>query len=147
MARPIADFVVSISLDGVVTGHAHEALEVFELEEGEPDATLESELTESKKSDLHVPSEATLRNKSTEDAKRASGKLIIAEEIHQGHIGWKAMKMFFTSLGGQHPIRFFSLWLGGHFISYCMVSFNLWFLGYWSSQYEKHRPEDVPVVR
>ncbi|KAJ3544544.1 hypothetical protein NMY22_g2754 [Coprinellus aureogranulatus] len=28
-----------------------------------------------------------------------------------------------------------------------MHSFNLWFLGYWSGQYENHAPEDIPVLR
>jgi hypothetical protein len=146
LVRPIADFVVSIGAGGVVTGHAQDVPEAL-VKEREPSVILGTELTGGKRSDQHVPSEASLKTNLSEDAKRACGKLIIAEEIHKGHIGSKAMKLFFTSLGGRHPFRFFSLWLAGHFISYCMVSFNLWFLGYWGSQYENHHAKEVPVIR
>jgi hypothetical protein len=73
--------------------------------------------------------------------------LIVAEEVQQGNISWKALKILFKGLGGHHVVLFFTLWIGGHALENFMASFNLWFLGYWSSQYETHHRQDVAVVK
>ena len=79
--------------------------------------------------------------------KKASGKLIVAEEVQQGNISWKALELLLKGLGGRHFVLFFALWIGGHALETFIGSFSLWFLGYWSSQYETHPAEEVPVIR
>ncbi|KAJ3564973.1 hypothetical protein NP233_g7938 [Leucocoprinus birnbaumii] len=73
------------------------------------------------------------------------GKLIVAEEIEEGHVSWKSVKLFLLGLGGSHPVLFFSSFLGGLFVSDMVSTFQTWFLGYWSSQYATHDPSDVSV--
>jgi hypothetical protein len=79
--------------------------------------------------------------------KKAAGKLIAAEEIHGGSGGWEPMKFFVKALGGDHLTTFLVLWLGGSILEMFLHSFNVWFLGYWSAQYEQVPPAYVEAVR
>ena len=76
-------------------------------------------------------------------ANKGEGKLIVAEEIAQGHVTWKSIKLFLTALGGDHPWIFFSLWLTGNLLSDFVNTFQVWFLGFWGSHYENHPPSEV----
>ena len=76
---------------------------------------------------------------------RKDGKLILAEEIVEGRITWKALKLYFDNLGGNHPFLFAAVWISGFLVSHGALSFGIWFLGYWGSQYENHHPEEVRV--
>jgi hypothetical protein len=79
--------------------------------------------------------------------KKAAGKLILAEEIQEGNVGWKPIVFFLKALGGNRVGLFFTLWIGGSILESTMSSFNLWFLGYWSSQYERFPISEIPVLR
>ena len=74
------------------------------------------------------------------------GKLIVTEEIAKGHVTWKSIKLFLTGLGGDHPLIFFSLWLTGSLLSDWINTFQVWFLGFWGSQYENHPPSEVRAI-
>ena len=74
---------------------------------------------------------------------KVEGKLIVAEEIAKGHVTWKSIKLFLTGLGGDHPLIFFSLWLTGNLLNDWVNTFQVWFLGFWGSQYENHPPSEV----
>ena len=76
---------------------------------------------------------------------KKDGKLILAEEIVEGRITWKALKLYLDGLGGNHPFLFAAVWLSGLLATQLAVNFGIWFLGYWGSQYETHHPEEVPV--
>ena len=76
---------------------------------------------------------------------KKDGKLILAEEIVEGRITWKALKLYFDNLGGNHPFLFAAVWISGFLVSHGALSFGIWFLGYWGSQYENHHPEEVRV--
>ncbi|KAF8966510.1 multidrug resistance-associated ABC transporter [Flammula alnicola] len=73
------------------------------------------------------------------------GKLIVAEDIAEGHITWKSLKLFLTALGGDYPLIFFSIWMSGFLLTDWVNTFQVWFLGYWGSQYESHPPSEVNV--
>ena len=95
---------------------------------------------------------------------KKSGKLIVAEEIDEGHIGWPAcssfflftldrslnwiyiVKLYFASLGGDYVFFFFIVVLGGFLLSEaCNVS-QTWWIGHWASKYEEaDNPLDVSV--
>lgn len=76
---------------------------------------------------------------------KTDGKLILAEEIVEGRITWKALKLYLDGLGGNHPFLFAAVWISGLLATQLAVNFGVWFLGYWSSQYENHPPEEVRV--
>ena len=73
------------------------------------------------------------------------GKLILAEEIVEGRITWKALKLYLDGLGGNHPFLFAVVWISGFLATHLAINFGIWFLGYWGSQYETHHPEEVQV--
>src|ERR1700677_3278400 len=87
MASPLADYVVSLGQDGRIAccGTVSDALK--------KDKTLAKELAEGvraikddeKKIDPEEPDEV---------AKPGDGKLILAEEIAEGHVSWDASKCF-----------------------------------------------------
>ena len=79
------------------------------------------------------------------EERKSDGKLILAEEIIEGRITWKALKLYLDGLGGDHPFLFAAFWIAGYLATHAAINFGVWFLGYWGSQYENHHPEDVRV--
>ena len=79
-------------------------------------------------------------------SKLADGKLILAEEQEEGHVGWSALKMFFNGMGGGRPLLFFSAFLVGLGLTDAALALQTWFLGYWASQYIDHPSEEIPVA-
>lgn len=57
------------------------------------------------------------------------------------------VRLYFASLGGDSPVIFWSLFLGGMTLVRLLQSFQAWYLGYWASQYETHDPAEVDAVR
>ncbi|KAF9564162.1 P-loop containing nucleoside triphosphate hydrolase protein [Agrocybe pediades] len=82
----------------------------------------------------------------TAAAALSEGKLVVAEEIVEGHIKWKSMQLLLSALGGNHPITFFLIWLSGMIIAELLLTLQPWFLGVWGSQYEKMAPSDVNLA-
>ncbi|KAJ4000261.1 hypothetical protein F5050DRAFT_1804229 [Lentinula boryana] len=76
---------------------------------------------------------------------KTDGKLIVAEEIQEGHVNWSAVKMYLTSMGGQYSWTFFLAFILAMFITEIFNAVYTWFLGYWASQYETHDPASVSV--
>ena len=74
------------------------------------------------------------------------GKLVIAEEIAEGRVTWKSMKLYFSGLGGDYPLIFFSILISVIFLTDWVNTFQVWFLGYWGSQYENHIPSEVDPI-
>ncbi|KAJ3805170.1 hypothetical protein F5876DRAFT_70030 [Lentinula aff. lateritia] len=56
------------------------------------------------------------------------------EEVPVGHVSWSAIKL--TGIGGRFPIIFFTTCLGSIVISQLAMVFQMYYLGYWASQYE-----------
>ena len=73
------------------------------------------------------------------------GKLVVAEEIVEGHITLKSMKLLFSGLGGNHPTFFLAAWMIGMLFSELTTTAQTWFLGTWGSQYEKHAPSEISI--
>lgn len=134
MASPIADFVVSLGGDGRIlsTGSLSKALS--------KDKKLSAEMKEEKK-ELQKADNEVDATEPDEPAKKSDGKLVVAEEVAEGHVGWPACKIFpfasasKVSYGLRSQVvhlrswRRFVLPLLGHFIrrfdvecSYCNVS-------------------------
>ncbi|KAF5356102.1 hypothetical protein D9756_004037 [Leucocoprinus leucothites] len=126
LVRSLAQFAVSIGTDGCIAVHGS-VNEVIGADEAI------SKVLEEDKEGVEMAAEEV--DKPT--APQADGKLIVAEEIEEGHVSWNA--------GGSHPGLFFASFLGGLLACDLVTTFQTWYLGYWASQYETHDPSDVPV--
>ncbi|KAJ3523042.1 hypothetical protein NMY22_g11626 [Coprinellus aureogranulatus] len=137
LAKPVADFIVSMGSDGRVLsqGSVSDTLKLDRKLAKE----LKTEEEKLKKADDEVEAHE-------EAGKPADGKLILAEEQEEGHVGWGALKMFFNGMGGGRPLLFFSAFLVGLGLTDAALALQTWFLGYWASQYDNHPPGEVPVA-
>lgn len=136
LAGPVADFVVSISIDGNVQT---QGTEIAAVVASDPilasEVKRDQEILELKKEEEVVPVvESALE-----------GKLVVAEEIVEGHITLKSMKLLFSGLGGNHPIFFLAAWIIGMMFQELTFTAQTWFLGTWGSQYEKHSPSEISL--
>ncbi|KAJ7919040.1 P-loop containing nucleoside triphosphate hydrolase protein [Mycena leptocephala] len=119
MAKPIANYVVSMGLDGHIHSHGSisEALATDEV----------------------------LAEELSKDQDVLDKKLIVAEEVEEGHVSWDALKLYFKGLGGNHTLLFFALFLGGLGLTELCQALQTWFLGYWASQYTGPDASQVDV--
>ncbi|KAE9395907.1 P-loop containing nucleoside triphosphate hydrolase protein [Gymnopus androsaceus JB14] len=76
---------------------------------------------------------------------KGDGKLIVAEEIQEGHVSWSAVKMYLTSMGGQYSWAFFLAFIFTMFVTEVLNALQTWYLGYWASQYESQDAASVSV--
>ncbi|EKM60769.1 uncharacterized protein PHACADRAFT_246884 [Phanerochaete carnosa HHB-10118-sp] len=140
ITRPIADYVVSLGTDGRIKSQG----------------TLSSALAKDKKLAKEAAESAQETDKAehTVDrsepvaesaAPKSDGKLIVAEEISEGHVGWPALKLYLAALGGDSQFIFWSLFLGGMILCRLVMTAQAWYLGYWARQYETHDPSEVDV--
>lgn len=139
LVGPHAGLVASVGLDGAVV--QMQGTDLSHLLENNP--RLASEMEEEKKA-----SEDETQIKSKTDAGPApksmvDGKLVLAEEIAQGHVTWGSMELLISALGGKHPILFCVALIGITGGSTCVYTLQTWFLGVWGSQYETRSASDV----
>lgn len=73
------------------------------------------------------------------------GKLTVAEDIAEGHVSWAAMKLYLLGLGGKHPMLFFVTYLSGMMLTHSLLVYQVYFLGQWAAEYEKHDSSEVSV--
>ncbi|KIJ45691.1 hypothetical protein M422DRAFT_778885, partial [Sphaerobolus stellatus SS14] len=136
MVAPIADFVVSLTLDGRIAskGTMADALKKNKM--------LVKEVVESEevieKDDENVDNTDPVKT-----ATDSGSKLIVAEEIALGHVSWRAMRMYLSSLGG---FLFWAVVLISMILTQGGDAFQSWFLGYWAAQYTDQPAESVPVA-
>lgn len=157
MTSSIADYVVSLGLDGRVVscGSVSDAVA--------KDKTLAAELVEGVRA---IKDEEKRIDQEEPDAtaKQADGKLIVAEEIAEGHVSWDAcklpftsavplqlthsltVKLFFKGLGGPRSSLFWILFVGGLLLCDALLTVQTWFMGYWAEQYDIYPPEQVSVA-
>ncbi|KAF8963033.1 multidrug resistance-associated ABC transporter [Flammula alnicola] len=137
LATPVAKFIISIGQDGSVQT---QGTDIEEALEDDPKLAAEAEHD---REALEIGNEEvpSLAHKETP----VDGKLIVAEEIAEGHVTWKSLKLFLIALGGDHPLVFSSIWMTGFLLTDWGNTFQVWFLGYWGSQYESHAPSEVKV--
>ncbi|CAA7262822.1 unnamed protein product [Cyclocybe aegerita] len=136
LTRPISRNIVSISLDGTVRSQ-NEGLEVLIESDSALALAVERDQEETVVALEDIPS---LSHKEAPDN---AGKLIVAEEIAKGHVTWRSLKLFLSALGGAHPFIFFSVCVTGFLLTEWFNTLQIWFMGYWGSQYERHQPSEV----
>ncbi|KAH7929355.1 P-loop containing nucleoside triphosphate hydrolase protein [Leucogyrophana mollusca] len=146
MTSVIAHFVVSLGSNGriVSQGSISDAIA--------KDGKLAAEMAKEQEAIEEAIEETIDQEPDTIDAEQeveaetaVDGKLVVAEEILEGHISWPAFKLYLASLGGQYPLLFWVVFVGLMVITDLVDSVQTWFLGYWASQYEDHAPSEVKV--
>jgi hypothetical protein len=126
LVSPIAHFVASLGVDGRILSQgsisetlARDGILVVKAVEG-------SKILENVVDKLGS-------TKLKEEAVKGNGKLIVAEEIQEGHVSWKALMLLVVGLGGDYPALFWIVFLTCTLltttidtvctlVSYCVIS-------------------------
>jgi hypothetical protein len=74
---------------------------------------------------------------------KETGKLILAEEIAEGHVAWSALKMYFLAYGGG---LVWTTVIVGDIAAAVLNILQPWFLGEWARQYENHPASEISVL-
>ncbi|KAF8825214.1 hypothetical protein HHX47_DHR7000133 [Lentinula edodes] len=161
LTHPIAGYVVSLK-DGQVAkqGTVAEVLGVSEIEQVDGSSAENVENVETIETIEQIEDEiagnhdgsggSNGEGDGTKSKKsppvEGQGKLIVAEEIQIGNVGWPAVRLLIKGLGGQHVILFVASVFASFLLSESAEIFQTWFLGIWASQYERKDPSEVDVV-
>ncbi|KAH9939278.1 uncharacterized protein BXZ73DRAFT_99482 [Epithele typhae] len=139
LASPIADYVVSLGTDGRVSSQGT----LSKVLTG--DAELSKELAQ-EEAELKKTQEAVDDAEFEAVTTKSDGKLIVAEEIAEGHVSWSAVRLYLSSMGGRHAVLFwFTTLIMLALVETAQVLQTYW-LGYWAAQYEEHDPSEVSVA-
>ncbi|KAI0711801.1 P-loop containing nucleoside triphosphate hydrolase protein [Cerioporus squamosus] len=140
MVIPVTDFVVDMGPDGRILsqGSLDSALSrdsklLKEIEE-------EQKVLEKAEQEIDKVDEI----EKGEKAKQSSGKLVVAEEVEEGHVGWKAIALYFGNVSGR-PLVFWFIYASGYFVRHLILNVQTWYLGVWAAQYETHPTNEVDV--
>ncbi|KAK0480768.1 hypothetical protein IW261DRAFT_1474488 [Armillaria novae-zelandiae] len=140
MAEPIAQYIVSLK-EGRVASQGSLSTALSRDRALAKEAQRDEEAMH--KASEEIDAEEDIEGETDKD-KKSSGKLIMAEEIQEGHIGWASLKLYFSALGGNHVMLFFVVFLSAYIVQQVLGTAQTWFLGYWASQYDKVRdPSEV----
>ncbi|KAJ7283157.1 P-loop containing nucleoside triphosphate hydrolase protein [Mycena rebaudengoi] len=138
LARPIAHFIVTFGADGTVKSQGS----VAKLARG----PLAAQIREDQKALDKAEKEVDAPTAQEVAAPKADGKLIVTEEVHEGHISRAAAKMYLLAMGGDYPVLFLGLWLFFLLVQHTLVVMTPRILGYWARQYDLYPASDVPVI-
>ncbi|KAI0711030.1 hypothetical protein C8T65DRAFT_739602 [Cerioporus squamosus] len=140
MASPIADFIVSLGTDGRVQSQG--TLSKILAKDDKLAEELAEETEEIKKAETEVD-----HVDPDDDAapQKTDGKLIVAEEISEGHVSWQALRMYLSSMGGGYTLVFWFSVIGFLCLCELLGTLETWWLGYWAQQYEDQDQSDVNV--
>ncbi|KAK7056504.1 hypothetical protein VNI00_003060 [Paramarasmius palmivorus] len=131
---PLAEVVISVKDGKVTSGGAIDNI----LNQDTP--TNEDEETKStEKEDILIFSD--------DKKSKADGKLIVAEEVQMGRVGFSPVKLYLNAFGGSHAVFALTIYVGSLMVSGALNVAQTWYLGYWATQYELMPPSEVPVLR
>ncbi|CCO37550.1 ATP-binding cassette transporter abc4 Short=ABC transporter abc4 [Rhizoctonia solani AG-1 IB] len=141
MLSEVAEFVVSVGPDGRIAsqGSIDEALRV------NPKLKAEAEKDEElERKGEQVVDDTNAMDKDEANAKKADGKLMVAEEVAEGHVGWPALKLFLAALGG---FWFWIVYILGFSLGETSILAQTYWLGTWARAYKTNNqhPERVDV--
>ncbi|KAI0709575.1 P-loop containing nucleoside triphosphate hydrolase protein [Cerioporus squamosus] len=139
LTRPVAEFVVALGTDGriVSQGSFDKALK----DDRELQAELAAEKEEMEKAEEEIDA-APLEG----EAGKKDGKLVVAEEISVGRVGWKAFMLYFGSVAKATLVpAYWTAYIGTLIITHLLINGQTYFLGYWAAQYEDRASSEVSV--
>ncbi|EJT98573.1 P-loop containing nucleoside triphosphate hydrolase protein [Dacryopinax primogenitus] len=134
IAAPIAGNIISLDSNGNVISQGSIAQALSH------DAHLREEMKEGNQA-LEKAAEEEAIEGPPKETKKADGKLVLAEEMAEGHLSWKALGMFLSAFGSR---GFWVLVLLGFFIVEVAQTISTWWLGVWAAAYE-HNENTVDV--
>ncbi|KAJ3850966.1 hypothetical protein EV368DRAFT_74841 [Lentinula lateritia] len=140
LTHPIAGYVVSLK-DGQVAkqGTVAEVLGVSEREQvdGPSVENVENvktiETIEQIEDEIAGNGEGDGTKSKKSPPVEGQGKLIVAEEIQIGNVGWPAVRLLIKGLGGEHVILFVASVFASFLLSESAEIFQTWFLGIWAT--------------
>ncbi|KAM5539772.1 hypothetical protein V8D89_006585 [Ganoderma adspersum] len=140
MVNPIADFVVDVGSDGRILSQG--TLENALAHDSQLLKDIEHETEKLREADQ----DAEIDGEKVEDvnAKSSAGKLVVAEEIEEGHIGWAALLLYLGNMSTR-PLLFWLIYAAGYILRHSFTNVQSWWLGVWAAQYETTAPEEVHV--
>uniref|UniRef100_A0A0W0F5R1 P-loop containing nucleoside triphosphate hydrolase protein n=1 Tax=Moniliophthora roreri TaxID=221103 RepID=A0A0W0F5R1_MONRR len=136
LTAPLADYVVSVDLEGRVTA---------EQTSIDKNAHLQEEIKKDEDHLQKADDEKLLAGSPAEEKRQKNGKLIVDEEKEDGRVRWSTVAMYFRSLTGNYPFLYYTCFFVPMVLSNASVIMQTWYLGYWSSEYENHHPSEVNV--
>jgi len=143
LVGPVAEFVVSLGTDGTIKSQGTEVSSIIQH-----DSHLAAELQQEEQAIASGKQDesAAEHAQHAQPKPQSDGKLVVAEEIAQGHVTWRSMSLLISAMGGGHPILFFGLWIFAEMASEIIFTGQSWFLGIWGHQYEIHDPSEVRLT-
>ncbi|KAH9894788.1 multidrug resistance-associated ABC transporter [Cubamyces lactineus] len=142
LARPIADFVVALGADGRIVSQG--SLEKTLREDKELSAELAEEEALLKEADTEGLQD-DLENENAQKDGENSGKLIVAEEVEEGQVGWDTLRLYLMNTSSR-PIIYWIVCLSMFTVTHSVMNSQSYLLGYWAAQYENHAPSEVSVA-
>ncbi|TFK46964.1 multidrug resistance-associated ABC transporter [Heliocybe sulcata] len=143
LASPVANFVVSVGTDGRILSQGSVSDALAKDHQLSKEVAQEEKAMEKAEDEIDGQEEAG--DKPAEEAKKDAGKLIVAEEIAEGHVSWSAVKLYLLGMSGNWPALFWSSVIA------CLIACELcntvqtWYLGYWAQQYQERSADEVYV--
>ncbi|KZV64708.1 P-loop containing nucleoside triphosphate hydrolase protein [Peniophora sp. CONT] len=130
LAGPVSDYVVAFHSDGAIAARGSYSEVLSKDKELAQEAKEEAKVLE-KAEEVIDDDDADL------DAviAKSDGKLVVEEEIVEGHVSSKALGIFFSALGGNHGTLFWITFLGGVLFSDIFVNLQTWWMGRWADAY------------
>ncbi|KAF8068784.1 P-loop containing nucleoside triphosphate hydrolase protein [Lyophyllum atratum] len=138
MAAPISDFVVSLDSDGRISSQGTISDALAKNSKLKLEVVEDQEMKLKEEDEIEGGQEADVR-------KEVEGKLIIEEEVSEGHIGWESIKMYLVALGGRRWGFFWFVFSTATFFECAIENVQPWLLGVWATEYSLHPPEEVNV--
>ncbi|EUC62287.1 P-loop nucleoside triphosphate hydrolase, partial [Rhizoctonia solani AG-3 Rhs1AP] len=132
MVSEVAEFVISLGADGRIASQGT----IDEAYRSNPKLKTEAEKDEEleHKGD-QVVDDSNPADKTDANAKKSDGKLMVAEDIAEGHVGWPALKLFLLAFGG---VWFWVAYMTGFILADVVVLVQTYWLGVWARAYENN---------
>ncbi|VDB89911.1 unnamed protein product [Peniophora sp. CBMAI 1063] len=131
LAGPISEYVVALQTDGTIATrwpYAEVLAKDKSLsEEAKQDARALEKVDEEVDDGDDKDARATVT--------KYDGKLVVEEEIVEGHVSNKALSIFFSALSGKHGMLFWLAFLGGIVMSDVFANTQTWWMGRWADAY------------
>ena len=133
LVAPLADRIIVVSKDGHVSSQ-DSIEEVLRTSDGlRALANKEEEMLREEKTSSEIGPAKEIQ----------SGKLILAEEKAIGKVEWEAYMLFAKAVGGIFTWLFVFALASVDIINNIV---KLWFIGFWSSQYDRKPVSEVPAA-
>ncbi|KAJ7596755.1 P-loop containing nucleoside triphosphate hydrolase protein [Mycena floridula] len=135
LTLPIAGFVVSLGSDGRVVSQGPVEKTLADDRSLEAQLLSDKQALEKLEEVVHEPKEPAV----------VSGKIIVEEEVAEGKVGWPAIQLYLSALGGRHPFIFYLVFLTTLAFTDVAIHVQIYYLGRWAKAYDVLPANEVPV--